>query len=205
MSNEFEELQRKWQKNKQNIKNNPEATNKMLATITAKKKSNIRFHYGNISILSIVVLGVAAFFYYVAPVKEIASRIGVFLMIGSLFLRILIEYISILKSKKIDIIDSVLKTTNNTLTFYTFRKRIHGPVTVTIIALYTIGFYMITPEFSIYFSTWQMILIDSSYIIGAIIPFLIIRKSIKKEIRTLLEIIELRNEILEKNNYANEI
>ena len=198
MNNEFDELQRKWQKNKQNIKNNPEATNKMLAAINAKKKSNTRFHYGNISVLSIVVLGIASFFYYVAPVKEIISRIGVFLMIGSLSLRIIVEYISILKSKKIDVVDNVLKTTNNTVAFYTFRKKIHGPVTLTIIALYTIGFYMITPEFSIYFSTWQIILIDVSYIIGAIIPFITIRKSIQKEMRTLLEIIELKNKILEK-------
>ncbi len=205
MNNEFEELQRKWQKNKQNIKKNPEAIDKMLITIAAKKKSNIRFHYGNISILFIIVLGVASFFYYVAPVKEIASRIGVFLMIGSLFLRILIEYLSILKSKKIDVVDNVLKTTNNTLDFYTFRKKIHGPVTLTIIALYTIGFYLITPEFSIYFSTWQMILIDGSYIIGAIIPFLIVRKSIQKEMHTLLEIIDLKNKILDNNNYTNEI
>lgn len=205
MNHEFEELQRKWQKSKQGIKNDLEATDKMLASITAKKKSNIRFLYGNITVLSIVVLGIVSFFYYIAPVKETISRIGVFLMIGSLSLRILIEYISILKSKKIDIVDDALKTTNNTLAFYTFRKKIHGPVTLTIIALYTIGFYMITPEFSIHFSIWQMILIDGSYIIGAIIPFISIRKSIQKEMHTLLEIIKLKNEILEKNNRPNDI
>ncbi|WP_109852297.1 hypothetical protein [Aquimarina sp. AU58] len=199
MSNEFDELQRKWQKGKKDIESNSGVQEETLSSITSKKKSNIRFHYGNIIILSITLIGISAFFYYVAPVKEILSRIGVALMIGGLLLRILIECISVLKSEKIDVIDDVLKTTNNTIAFYKFRKRIHGPVTITIIALYTIGFYMITPEFSLYFTTWQMVMIDASYVIGAIIFIKFVRNSIQKEIRTLLEIIELKNKIIEEN------
>ncbi|EZH74067.1 hypothetical protein ATO12_14425 [Aquimarina atlantica] len=199
MSNEFDELQRKWQKGKKDIESNSEIREETLSSIASKKNSNIRFHYGNIIILSITLLGISAFFYYVAPVKELLSRIGVALMIGGLLLRILIECGSVLKSKKIDVIDDVLKTTNNTIAFYKFRKRIHGPITITIIALYTIGFYMITPEFSLYFTTWQMVLIDVSYIIGAIIFIKFVRSSIQKEIRTLLEIIELKNKIVEEN------
>ncbi len=199
MSNEFDELQRKWQKNRKDIESNSEIREDTLSSISSKKNSNIRFHYGNIIILSITLIGISAFFYYVAPVKEIVSRIGVALMIGGLLLRILIECGSVLKSKKIDVVDDVLKTTNNTIAFYKFRKRIHGPVTITIIALYTIGFYMITPEFSLYFTTWQMVLIDVSYVIGAIIFIKFVRSSIQKEIRMLLEIIKLKNKIIEEN------
>ncbi|PKV50451.1 hypothetical protein ATE84_2509 [Aquimarina sp. MAR_2010_214] len=199
MSNEFDELQRKWQKGKKDIESNSGILEETLSSITSKKNLNVRFHYGNIIILSITLIGISAFFYYVAPVKEILSRIGVALMIGGLLLRIIIECISVLKSKRIDVIDDVLKTTNNTIAFYKFRKRIHGPVTITIIALYTIGFYMITPEFSLYFTTWQMVMIDVSYVIGAIIFITFVRNSIRKEIRTLLEIIELKNKIIEEN------
>ncbi|WP_025664822.1 hypothetical protein [Aquimarina megaterium] len=199
MSNEFDDLQRKWQKGKKDIESNSGVLEETLSSITSKKNSNTRFHYGNIIILSITLIGISAFFYYIAPVKEILSRIGVALMIGGLLLRILIECGSVLKSKKIDIIDDVLKTTNNTIAFYKFRKRIHGPITITIIALYTIGFYMITPEFSLYFTTWQMVLIDVSYVISAIIFIKFVRSSIQKEIRTLLEIIELKNKIIEEN------
>lgn len=199
MSNEFDELQRKWQKNRKDIESNSEIREDTLSSISSKKNSNIRFHYGNIIILSITLIGISAFFYYVAPVKEIVSRIGVALMIGGLLLRILIECGSVLKSKKIDVVDDVLKTTNNTIAFYKFRKRIHGPVTITIIALYTIGFYMITPEFSLYFTSWQMVLIDVSYVIGAIIFIKFVRSSIQKEIRMLLEIIKLKNKIIEEN------
>ncbi|WP_271766281.1 hypothetical protein [Aquimarina algiphila] len=198
MENEFDELQNKWQKGKKDIENNTEIINETLAAITTKKNSSVQFHYGNIAVLSVTLIGIAAFFYFLAPVQEILSRIGVVLMLGGLLTRIVIECISVSKSKKIDVIDNVLKTTNNTIAFYKFRKQIHGPVTIIILALYTIGFYMITPEFSLYFSTWKMILIDVSYIIGAIIFISFIRKSIKKEIKTLLEIIELRNKMVEE-------
>ncbi|WP_299437571.1 hypothetical protein [uncultured Aquimarina sp.] len=196
MSNEFEALQNQWQKDQNNIEN-PEDNNGLFSSIRKKKSWSTRFHYGNILVLSIVLIGIIVFFHFVAPVRAILSRVGVGLMIGGLFLRIVIEIISVSKAKKINMVDDALQTTNDTITFYNFRKTIHGPVTLGIISLYTIGFYMITPEFSLYFETWQMVLIDVSYIIGAIIPFIAIRKNIKKEIRILLEIIELKKKMIE--------
>ncbi|KZS38677.1 hypothetical protein AWE51_13890 [Aquimarina aggregata] len=196
MNNEFDDLQRKWQKNKEQIRNEPMAMDTMLAAVTKKKASTIRFQYGNIVVLLITLVVISLFFYYIAPVQQILSRIGVGLMIGGLFLRIIIEFISIIKSKKVDIVNNVLSTTQETINYYNFRKRIHGPITVIIILLYTIGFYMITPEFSLYFSTWQMILINTSYIIAAAIFIPIIRKSVKQEVKTLHEIIELKEKII---------
>lgn len=200
MKNKFDELQNKWQKGKKDIENNNEVIDETLASITTNKNSNVRFHYGNIAVLSVTFIGVAAFFYFVAPVKEVLSRVGVTLMLGGLLIRIVIEYISVSKSKRVDVIDNVLETTNRTLDFYTFRKQIHGPVTISIVALYTIGFYMITPEFNLYFNTGQMVIMDFSYVIGAIIFISFIRKSIKKEIKILLEIIELKNKIVEDSS-----
>ncbi|WP_299184461.1 hypothetical protein [uncultured Aquimarina sp.] len=195
MNNEFEALQSQWKENKNSIKRNSPDSDEMFSVIKKKKSWSTRFHYGNIVVLSLVLIGIASFFYFVAPVQELLSRIGVGCMIGGLFLRILIEIISVSKAKKIKMTDNALQTTNDTIAFYNFRKKIHGPITIGIIVLYTVGFYVITPEFSLYFKTWQMILIDVSYIVGAIIPYLTVRKNIKKEIRILLEIIELKRTI----------
>ncbi|WP_108801684.1 hypothetical protein [Aquimarina sp. Aq107] len=195
MNNEFEALQSQWKENKNSIKRNSPDSDEMFSVIKKKKSWSTRFHYGNIVVLSLVLIGIASFFYFVAPVQELLSRIGVGCMIGGLFLRILIEIISVSKAKKIKMTDNALQTTNDTIAFYNFRKKIHGPITIGIIVLYTVGFYVITPEFSLYFKTWQMILIDVSYIVGAIIPYLAVRKNIKKEIRILLEIIELKRTI----------
>ncbi|MDH7444347.1 hypothetical protein [Aquimarina sp. 2201CG14-23] len=199
MSNEFEALQRQWQSDKDGIESKPQDIENTISSIKKKKNWSVRFHYGNILVLSLVLIGIIAFFYFIAPVKELLSRIGVGAMIGGLILRVIIESLSVVKSKKINMVDDALQTTNDTIAFYNFRKTIHGPVTIAIIVLYTVGFYMITPEFSLYFKTWQMILIDVSYIFGAIIPFIAVRKSIKKEITTLIEIIELKKKMTEES------
>lgn len=195
MSNEFEALQSQWKENKNSIKGNSLNSEEMFSSINKKKSWSTRFHYGNIIILSLVLIGIVSFFYFVAPVQELLSRVGAGCMIGGLFIRIVIEIISVSKAKKINMTDNALQTTNDTIAFYNFRKKIHGPITIGIIVLYTVGFYMITPEFSLYFKTWKMILIDVSYIVGAIIPYIAVRKNIRKEIHILLEIIELKRTI----------
>lgn len=197
MNNEFKELQRKWENGKKIITNKSHDIDKIILKIAAKKRGSLYSHYGNIIIMMISLIGISLFFYYVAPVKEILSIIGASLMIGGLGLRIVIEIFSTLKSKKIDVMDNALAATNNSIAFYEFRKTIHGPITFIIFGLYSIGFYMITPEFSLYFSLWKMILIDVSYIVIAVILVIIIRNGIKKEMKTLLDIIQLRKEIID--------
>ncbi|AXT53403.1 hypothetical protein D1818_22200 [Aquimarina sp. BL5] len=198
MNNEFETLQNQWKKDKGNIESTSNDAEEIFSSIKKKKSWSTRFHYGNILVLSTVLIGIIAFFYFVAPVQELLSRVGVGLMVGGLLIRIIIEVISVSKAKKINMVNDALQTTNDTITFYNFRKTIHGPLTIGIIGLYTIGFYMITPEFSLYFETWKLILIDVSYIIGGIIPFLAVRKNIKKEIKILLEIIQLKKKMTEE-------
>ncbi len=195
MNTDFEALQREWQKNKDDIKRDTTSMNDLFFLIQKKKKASVQFQYGNAIVLLVTLLVISAFFYYVAPVKEILSRIGAGFMIFGLLLRIIIEIVSIIKSKKIDIKNNVLETSENTITYYKFRKKIHGPITIIILVLYTIGFYMITPEFSLYFTTWQMILIDVSYVVGACVFIPIIRKSIRREIQNLLDIVDLKNRI----------
>ena len=56
---------------------------------------------------------------------------------------------------------------------------------------------MITPEFSLYIDLPYLILIDVSYLIIGIILFIIIRKGIKKEVRKVEEIIQLKKDLLE--------
>jgi hypothetical protein len=198
MDNEFKNLQQKWQKHKKELGDSSLSFEHIVSTIERKSKKGLSFHYGNIIILSITLICLFLFFYFVAPVQELLSRIGVgFMMIGIL-LRIVIEVFSSIKSKKINKLDTALKTTELTIDFYTFRKKIHGAITHIIFVLYLVGFYMISPEFSNYFSLWQMILMDVSCFVIIAIIYIQMRKGIQKEMNTLLEIIELKNEIIEE-------
>jgi len=200
MDNEFKSLQQKWQKQKNELKENASSLEQIVSTIESKKKKGLSFHYGNIIILVVTLIGLFLFFYLVAPVQELLSRIGVgFMMIGIL-LRIIIEVFSSIKSRKINKLDTALKTTEMTLDFYTFRKKIHGAITHIIFALYLIGFYMISPEFSNYFSLWQMILMDVSCFVILAIIYVQMRKGIKKEMNMLLEIIALKKEIIKEDS-----
>jgi len=198
MDNEFKNLQQKWQKQKKELGDSSLSFEHIVSTIERKSKKGLSFHYGNIIILSITLICLFLFFYFVAPVQELLSRIGVgFMMIGIL-LRIVIEVFSSIKSKKINKLDTALKTTELTLDFYKFRKKIHGAITHIIFVLYLIGFYMISPEFSNYFSLWQMILMDVSCFVIIAVIYIQMRKGIQNEMNILLEIIELKKEIIKE-------
>ncbi len=197
MNNEFNELQNKWESNKKEIELSNDSFDILYSKIKKKEKENYFFYYGTITILLATLIAISLFFYYVAPVKETLSRIGVGLMISGLLFRIFIEVISISKAKQINNLDNTLKTTENTINFHKFRKIIHKVIAPIIIVLYTIGFYMITPEFSLYIEFWNLVLIDISYVIIGIILFIVIRKGVKKEMQKLNDIIKLKDDITE--------
>jgi len=197
MNSEFNKLQNKWESNKREIELSNDSLDILYSKIKEKEKGNYFFYYGTITILLATLIIISLFFYYVAPVKETLSRIGVGLMISGLIFRIFIEVISIYKAQQINNSDNTLKTTENTINFHQFRKIIHTIIAPIIIVLYTIGFYMITPEFSLYIEFWNLVLIDISYVIIGIILFVVIRKGVKKEMQKLNDIIKLKDEITE--------
>mgnify|MGYP006146253501 FL=1 len=150
MNSQFNKLQNNWESNKKEIELSNDSLDILYSKIKEKEKENYFFYYGTITILLATLIVISLFFYYVAPVKETLSRIGVGLMISGLIFRIFIEVISIYKAQQINNIDNTLKTTENTINFHQFRKTIHKVIAPIIIVLYTIGFYIITPEFSLY-------------------------------------------------------
>jgi len=118
-------------------------------------------------------------------------------MIAGVSLRIIIELVSIYLSASIHMSETTLKTNNASLVYYRFRKRINGPVTIAIIVIYTIGFYLLTPEFRFYFSKPMLVMIDLSYIFCAAILTWFVRKKIKKEMNILVKILQIQNDINE--------
>jgi len=197
MSSDFKELQNNWDSSKKSAEPSTMNFDKLYSKIKKKEKENYVFYYGTITILLVTLIVISLFFYYVAPVKEMLSRLGVGLMVFGLVFRIFIEIISIYKAKQIDNLDNTLKTAENSINFHQFRKTIHKVIAPIIIVLYTVGFYLITPEFSLYMEFWNILLIDISYIFIGIILFIVIRKGVKKEMEKLTDIVKLKNEITE--------
>ncbi|GGG35814.1 hypothetical protein [Bizionia arctica] len=197
MSSEFKNLQSHWETNKKSMEVSTPNFDSLYKKIKSKEKETYFFYYGTITILLVTLIVISLFFYYVAPVKDILSRIGAGLMILGLAFRIIIEIISIRKAKQIDLLDTTLKTAENSINFHRFRKNIHQVIAPIVIVLYTIGFYMITPEFSLYMPFWNIVLIDISYVVIGIVLFIVIRKGVLKEMQILTDIVKLKNEITE--------
>lgn len=193
MDKDFKELQNIWKNDRSKIETS--SIDVLYKEISKKEKENYFSYYSTITILLTTLIVISLFFYHVAPVNEILSRIGVGLMLSGLLFRIVIEIISIYKAKQINSLDNTLKIMDNIIDFHQFRKKIHQVIAPIIIGLYTIGFYMITPEFSLYIEFWNLVLIDISYVVIGIILFIIIRKGVKKEMQKLTEIIKLKSEI----------
>ena len=197
MADKLEDLKGLWDSERKKISSSSQNVVTIISAAQKTKNSAVKVHLVNIFILLATLAGIAAFFTYVANFSQPVSHIGVTLMMGVLIVRIVLECYSIYLSVKIDLSESSIKTNDAFLKFYQFRKRIHGPVTVTILVLYTIGFYMLTPEFSLYFSVPVMVLVDLSYIAGALIVGFSIRKGIRKEMTYLNEIRRLQDQIVQ--------
>ena len=157
-------------------------------------KDTVRLQWSTIIILAITLVAISTYFIYVAQFKQTISHVGIGLMLGGLVVRILLELISIFLSGKIKLTETALRSNYTTLSYFRFRKIMNGPVTITIVLLYSIGFYMLTPEFSLYFTTQIMVLIDASYILAAAIFTWSIRLAVKKEMMILNEIILIQED-----------
>lgn len=169
----------------------------LMAQASARKKSAVVAHFGNAAILTLTVVVLVVYFYYLYNFQYLLSNIGIKLMIGGLVVRILLELYSVLRSRSINLTDTAAQSLENSVSFLAFRKRIHGPVTITIFVLYFIGFYMLTPEFSQYFSLAVMILLDAGALVVAAFLAFAIRKGIKKEVIDLEAIIALQKNLIQ--------
>ena len=195
MSDQTDKLKNMWQDARSNDQGKPEGTDHIITIAKQQLRRNIHLQFRTILILMITLVGIVAFFIYVAKFKQSISHIGTGLMLGGLALRILIEFISIYLSKNINLSETALKSNDASLAYFQFRKKINGPVTIAIVLIYTIGFYMLSPEFSLYFSNKVMIMMDLSYILIAIIFTWFIRMTIKKEANISNEILRIQSDI----------
>ncbi len=197
MSNSLDDLKERW-KAAGSVSDSPNVEVENLIRLSQRKmKQTINMHIGNITILAITLIGLALFFYFLAPLQETLSHVGITLMLGGLLLRIVIEIMSIAKSNKIDLSSSVEKTNHQYIAFYNYRKNIHGKITMSLLVAYTIGYYLLIPEFVDYFSKIMVIVLTISYIPVAMIFGFFIRKSIRDEMQYLDELMNERNKIVE--------
>lgn len=190
----MDNIKTRWKKAKTAIQP-PFRTADLIVEARRKKKSVLYFHYGNITVLMITLIVIFFFFFNVVNLKSLLSNVGILMMLGALVLRIVIEVYSSIKSKEIKFEQEVSGTAQEAMDFYLYRKTVHGPVTFIIVAFYVIGFYLLSPEFSIYIPIKWMILMHVSFLVGAAILIWQISKGVRREMNNLNNIVELSKEL----------
>lgn len=195
MSNTFDNLKNKWQHAKKEQPRQSVNTEELIQLSQKKMRQVLNMHLGNIAVLVLTLIGISAFFVYVANFQQTLSHIGMVLMLGGLVIRIAIEIYSIFRSRQIDISQSATSVNQQYLDFHNYRKRIHGTTTLVILLAYSIGFYLLIPEFSLYFSQTMIILLCLSYLVAAAIFGYSIKTAIRREMNYLKELLEVREEI----------
>lgn len=140
-------------------------------------------------ILSITVVVLVAFFFYISAYKVSVVMLGLFLMIASLTVRVVLELYSSKSLKSLNVTLSTLAFKQKLTKHYKNRIRIHYVATPIILALYIVGFVILLPSFKENLSEgFYTYIIISGIVFFMVIVFLII-KTIKKEIQDLKNLI----------------
>ena len=197
MNTDFDHLKALWGESKQERVPPYSDTDEIIRLTQKKMRSSVQSQWATVIILTLTLLVISAFFKYVTQFNHTLSLVGVGFMTGGLVVRILLELISIYRSKQINLAESALQSNRALLSYSRFRNVMNGPVTITILVLYSIGFYMLTPEFSLYFSPVMLLLINLSYIPAAIIFTWSIIKAVKKEKMLMKDILRIQNDLME--------
>jgi hypothetical protein len=193
MDNFLDDLKNSWKQEKSQSGPAIDAQ-ELLDKAEAFKKHSIKFQYGNVLILSIVLILYIIFFYQFLLYGTTLSKAGFLIMAIPLALRIVAELVSITKGKKIKPDDNAVQHNEEMIKYTSFRKWMHGPVTYTIIFLYTVGYYFIMVQFSDLVPGWLIIVMCVGYPVAAFLIIKQVRKSIKNEMDQLKKLSEYREE-----------
>jgi hypothetical protein len=141
----FEALQDIW--NQQTVQNTPVLSDEIIAKATAQTKKMATIHLSTILILGVTLLCLIGFFFKLNLQAIGLPFLGILLMILSLFSRIILEFMSLKRFKKVDILSDFDAYTQEITRFYAFRKSIQFIVTPLSIGCYLIGFLLLLPFF----------------------------------------------------------
>lgn len=149
-----------------------------------------------------VVLGITAlvlilFFIYVSAYKFATVFLGLGIMIGSLLLRIGIEFFAMVKKSYLPVDEAMKMYNGKLIKYYRQRKVTHFIVTPILFGSYIVGFILLLPSFKESLSSgfYTYILISSCFIFIALA--LLIGTQIKKELSLFRE---LKRGSLEQNS-----
>lgn len=179
----FDNLQNLW--NKQSEEKNIKDASDIIKKAESKLQKVRINHISTIIILSLTTCILVWYFVWVSAHQIGMMGLGLSLMIGSLIIRVLAEWISSQKLKKIRLHQTVDEFSRQMDVFYTWRKQVHIIFTPIIYITYVIGFIILLPIFKKYLSSgFYLYVLISGTIFLSVFAFLLFR-FLKKELQIL--------------------
>lgn len=141
----FDELQDLWKKQPNRI------VNTSAAELIKKGETHIKKvrdgQIGTIAILSILIIGLIAYFIKMGAHNMNELTIGLAIMISVIVARVILEFISMKKFRGIKATSSLIEFSNKMQQYYRWRRIIHTVCIPIIYISYTIGYSLLLPSF----------------------------------------------------------
>lgn len=174
----------------------PMPPEQIIAEAEKLRRESFKFQRSTLLILSSSFLMMCYFLLIYFRFKEPLSHLGVGLMLGFFFLRIVLETYSLQQGRQKNTAASATETLAKEKKYLRLRLRIHGFYTYLTLSAYTVGFLLLLPEFARHLSAFWMGLFVSAYFIPGIFLTLLIRKNVQKELRELRVVVALQERLL---------
>jgi hypothetical protein len=179
----FDDLQNIW--NQQTDSTASTSAQELIEKAHEHTKKIKRNHIGTLCIIGLTTLILIAYFFWIGINSPSLFTVGLGLMIGSLLVRIALEWKSMKRFNVIKTDIPLLEYSRLATQFYDSRKTIHYIATPIIYMVYIVGFSLLIPTFHKHFSTGFFIyLLISGY--GFLIGFaFFLVKKLKQEMKIL--------------------
>ena len=177
--NNFQHIKGQWQQHQTPL------PNKNVDQIIEKSQGIKRKQQITKIVLGITVIILIAFFLYVSAYKNTRAFWGLGLMIGSLCIRIIIEYVSGLKKESFPLHQSMKAFNEQLVNYYKSRKITHYLYTPILFAAYVFGFVLMLPIFKQQLSAGFYTYIIISSIITFIALAVLIGFQVIKELKII--------------------
>lgn len=179
----YNDLKKQW-----NQRNIPRIPGSGVDILFKKVKFLRSKQIGVLVILALTVIVLLYFFFYITAYRNRHAFIGLSVMILSVAIRILIEFIYMIRKDHWSIDHDVHAFNESLLRYYKSRKFIHLIITPVIFLGYIIGFLILMPAFrqNLSPSFYQYVLYSSWFIFAGLAA--LIFTQVRKELRILREI-----------------
>ena len=180
----FTNLEQAWQQQSGKGAQRPMPEQLMQLSEEQAKQVKSKFRL-TIGLLSLTVFILIAYFATYADLSFTSFSIGLLLMIVSLTIRIVLEWVSTLQFQQLDRLLDFSTFLQQSTAFYSKRRILHLVITPLLYATYIIGFVLLLPVFKQEFSNWVYLYFVFSGFGSLLVLAWFIYKANRKELSVL--------------------